>query len=439
MKKRITSVICVLLALVMVLQLTGAVKPLTVNAAKSTATLKSEIKDLKSDKAEIDEKIAAIRGDLKENLENMEDIVAQKNLIDQEVFLLYSQLTNIEEQIAAYSALIADKQDQLDQAQEHLTQLQIQNKERIRAMEKNGGLSYWSVIFKANSFVDLLDRLRMVQEIAEADQRRLEEMSAAAEVVAQAKVSLEEEKEGLEQTRAELESAQVELDAKRAEADALLAELVAKGEEYEALVEAAEEEAGKLAQEILEKEAEVEAIEEEERRRREEAARKEAERLQQLLQQQQQQNGGSGNSSAGGFAGDSNYVNGLTWLVPISYTEFSSPYGWRIHPIYGTWKFHYGVDLSAPTGTPIVASRSGKVTTTSYDGSSGYHVYINHQDGFVTRYLHMTHYIVSPGDYVNAGQVIGYCGSTGASTGPHLHFSVYYNGVSMNPADFISI
>lgn len=306
-------------------------------------------------------------------------------------------------------------------------------------MEKNGGLSYWSVIFKANSFVDLLDRLRMVQEIAEADQRRLEEMSAAAEVVAQAKVSLEEEKEGLEQTRAELESAQVELDAKRAEADALLAELVAKGEEYEALVEAAEEEAGKLAQEILEKEAEVEAIEEEERRRREEAARKEAERLQQLLQQQQQQNGGSGNSSAGGFAGDSNYVNGLTWLVPISYTEFSSPYGWRIHPIYGTWKFHYGVDLSAPTGTPIVASRSGKVTTTSYDGSSGYHVYINHQDGFVTRYLHMTHYIVSPGDYVNAGQVIGYCGSTGASTGPHLHFSVYYNGVSMNPADFISI
>ena len=435
MKKRMTSVICAVLALVMVLQLTGAVKPMTVNAAKSTSQLKSEIKDLKGDKAEIDEKIAEIRGDLKENLENMEDIVAQKNLIDQEVFLLYSQLTNIEEQIAAYSALIADKQDQLDQAQEYLTQLQDQNKERIRAMEKNGGLSYWSVIFKANSFVDLLDRLRMVQEIAEADQRRLEEMSAAADVVAQAKTSLEEEKVGLEQTRAELEVAQVELDAKRAEADALLAELVAKGEEYQALVEEAEEEANKLLQEILEKEAEVEAIEEAERKRREEEERK---RLEAWLQQQQQ-NGNAGNTGAGGTAGDPNYVAGLTWLVPISYTEFSSPFGYRIHPIYGTYKFHYGVDLSAPTGTPIIASRSGKVTTTSYDSSSGYHVYINHQDGFVTRYLHMTHYIVSPGDYVNAGQVIGYCGSTGASTGPHLHFSVYLNGVAVNPADYINI
>lgn len=435
MKKRMTSVICAVLALVMVLQLTGAVKPMTVNAAKSTSQLKSEIKDLKGDKAEIDEKIAEIRGDLKENLENMEDIVAQKNLIDQEVFLLYSQLTNIEEQIAAYSALIADKQDQLDQAQEYLTQLQAQNKERIRAMEKNGGLSYWSVIFKANSFVDLLDRLRMVQEIAEADQRRLEEMSAAADVVAQAKTSLEEEKVGLEQTRAELEVAQVELDAKRAEADALLAELVAKGEEYQALVEEAEEEANKLLQEILEKEAEVEAIEEAERKRREEEERK---RLEAWLQQQQQ-NGNAGNTGAGGTAGDPNYVAGLTWLVPISYTEFSSPFGYRIHPIYGTYKFHYGVDLSAPTGTPIIASRSGKVTTTSYDSSSGYHVYINHQDGFVTRYLHMTHYIVSPGDYVNAGQVIGYCGSTGASTGPHLHFSVYLNGAAVNPADYINI
>lgn len=426
MKKRITSVICALLALVMVLQLTGTIKPMTVSA-KSSSEIKSELKEIKEEKAKIDEEIDKIRGQLSDNMEDMEDIVTQKNLIDQEVFLLYSQLTNIEEQIAAYSALIADKQDQLDQAQTHLAQLQVQNKERIRAMEKNGGLSYWSVIFKANSFVDLLDRLRMVQEIAEADQRRLEEMSAAAEVVAEAKASLEEEKVGLEQTREELETAQVALDAKRAKADALLAELVAKGEEYEALVEAAEEEAGKLAQEILDKEAEYDEAKDRE--------------YQEWLaaQPKPEPPANTGSSGAGGVAGDPNYVAGLTWLVPISYTEFSSPYGWRIHPVYGDWRFHYGVDLSAPSGTPIVASRAGKVTTTSYDSSSGYHVYINHQDGFVTRYLHMTHYIVSPGQYVNAGQVIGYCGSTGASTGPHLHFSVYYNGVSVNPADYISI
>ena len=88
-------------------------------------------------------------------------------------------------------------------------------------------------------------------------------------------------------------------------------------------------------------------------------------------------------------------------------------------------------------GTPIVATRSGVVTTTTYDSSSGYYVVIDHQDGYGSKYLHLTHYIVSPGTYVNAGQVIGYMGSTGASTGSHLHFSITYNGSHVNPMDYI--
>ena len=425
MRKRIISVLCALLALVIAFQLTGTIQPLSVSAAKSSSEIKKEIEEIEKEKDKAEEELANIRAQQKENLEDMEDIVAQKNLIDQEIFLLYSQMTNIEVQIDAYSALIADKQDQLDQAQAHLETLQEQNSARIRAMEKNGKVSYWSVIFKANSFVDLLDRLRMIEEIAEADQRRLEEMSAAAEVVAEAKVSLEAEKDGLEVVRAELESAQEELEVKRDEANYLLAELVAKGEEYEVLVEEAEQKANDLAQDILDKEADYDAAKDRE--------------YQEWLAAQPKPKPPENVNTSGGTAGDPNYVAGLTWLVPISYTHFTSPFGWRIHPVYGDWRFHYGVDLSAPTGTPIVASRSGKVTTSSYDSSSGYHVYINHGDGFVTRYLHMTHYIVSPGQYVQAGQVIGYCGSTGASTGPHLHFSVYYNGQAVNPANYINI
>ena len=135
----------------------------------------------------------------------------------------------------------------------------------------------------------------------------------------------------------------------------------------------------------------------------------------------------------------SNTVNGMTWLLPINYTYFSSPFGWRDHPVYGGQRFHYGVDLAAPQGTPIYATRGGRVTVATYDSSSGYYVSINHLDGFVTKYLHMTHYIVSPGQYVAAGQVIGYCGSTGASTGPHLHFGIYKDGVAVNPALYINI
>ncbi len=425
MKKRLLSMVCAVLALAVVLQLGGVFTPLSVEAAKSSSQIKNEINEIKKEKKEIDAEIAEIRGQMSENLEDMEDIVTQKNLIDQEVFLLYNQISNIEAQIAAYSALIADKQEQLDAAQAHLLELQEQNRERIRAMEKNGGLSYWSVIFKANSFADLLDRLRMVQEIAEADKRRLEEMSAAAEEVAQAKASLEEEKEGLQEMRAELDVALADLDAKRAEADALLIELIAKGEEYEALVEEAEAAAGELNAAIGDLEKELKEA-------------KHREYLEWLAAQPKPKPPANANGS-GGVAGDPNYVAGLTWRVPCSYRKVSSPYGWRTHPVYGDQRFHYGVDLSAPSGTPIVATRDGVVSTANYSSTGGYQVYIDHGDGFVSRYLHMTHYVVNKGQKVKAGQVIGYVGSTGVSTGPHLHFGIYYNGQAQNPANYIKI
>ena len=110
----------------------------------------------------------------------------------------------------------------------------------------------------------------------------------------------------------------------------------------------------------------------------------------------------------------------------------------RIHPISGKEKFHEGVDMAAPQGTPIYAAKSGKVTRTAFQaGGAGYYVSINHGDGFSSIYMHMTHYIVSTGQYVNAGQVIGYVGSTGGSTGPHLHFGIAYKGTYVNPMKYI--
>jgi murein DD-endopeptidase MepM/ murein hydrolase activator NlpD len=132
-------------------------------------------------------------------------------------------------------------------------------------------------------------------------------------------------------------------------------------------------------------------------------------------------------------------VGGISWKVPINYTAFTSPFGYRIHPIQGYKKFHYGVDLAAPTGTPIYATRSGTVDTATYGSSAGYYVQIDHGDGFKSIYMHMTHYVVSKGQQVSQGQVIGYCGSTGASTGPHLHFGITKNGNYVNPANYIPI
>jgi murein DD-endopeptidase MepM/ murein hydrolase activator NlpD len=231
----------------------------------------------------------------------------------------------------------------------------------------------------------------------------------------QAKAELASEKTALEASKKELEASFDELEAAQEESKKLLKDLIETDVEYQKLLAEAEKKQVESRREVDNLEYAYDEA-------------KEREYQEWLASQPPKTQTGS------------NTVNGITWLMPINYTYFSSPFGYRIHPIHGDWRFHAGVDLSAPQGTPIYATRGGQVTIASYEaGGAGYWVSINHLDGFSTRYMHMTHFIVSPGQYVAAGQVIGYCGSTGGSTGPHLHFGVYYNGQAVNPAQYINI
>ena len=420
-RKKLISILAGLMALIMLLGLIAGFIP-TAHAA-SSSELKVELDALKEEKAAIDAEIKKIKGQITENNDDMKAMVEQKNLIDQEIFLLYQQEANINGQIATYSLLISDKQEILVDAETNFAELSEKNKARIQAMEEEGDVSYWSVLFEANSFSDLLDRFNMVQEIAAADKRRLEQLDAAAKEVTAAKESLETEKAALEVSKIELAQTQAQLSEKRAEADALLAELVAKGMEYEDLMEESEDEQAQLAKEIANKKDEYDKAKYQEWLATSEppATRPAA------------PSGGNGGNTS------SSTVGGISWKVPISYTAFTSPYGWRIHPISGTRKFHYGVDLAAPTGRPIYATRSGTVINASYNNSSGYYVQIEHDNGYKSIYMHMTYFVVSVGQHVSQGQVIGYCGSTGGSTGPHLHFGISYQGNYVNPANYIRI
>ncbi len=410
-RKLFISIMAGFLAFILVFGLVAGVLPYFVDAAKaSSSELKSKLDALKKDKKEIDAEIKELEGKLSDNLDKMEDIVEQKNTIDKQVFMLHEKITNLNEQIAAYGSLIADKQEELDAAQARLAELNQKNKERLRAMEEGGKLSYWSVLFKANDFTDLLDRVNMVEEIAAADQRRLQELSDAAKLVEDTKAALETEMAGLEENKATLKASETELEEKRKKADELLADLLATGEEYQKLLDFAESEASDLKADINATQDAYEAAKEEE-----ESAKKPT-------------NVGTTNAPVTG-----------NWKVPCSYTRFSSPFGWRIHPVYKDWRFHKGVDLGAPRGTPIVASRSGTVAFATWNNSAGYYVKIDHGDGFASIYMHMTHYIVKAGDKVSAGQTIGYVGSTGTSTGNHLHFGITYKGNYVNPANYIPI
>lgn len=419
MKKRNlwVSLTAGLLAVVMLLGGTAEVLPTAVSAA-SSSEIRQQIKDLKAEKEENEAKLEEIRGQYEANENEILDLVAQKDTIDQEIALLHEQVDNINAQLSAYALLIADKQDELDVAQTRLEELSQKNKERIRAMEEEGKLSYWSIIFKANSFSDLLDRLNMIQEINAADQKRLEEMNEAAQVVIVARDELDSEKTELEAARDELDATELVLEEKRLQADQLLLELIAKGQEFEEMIDESEDLQSELMKEIAQAEKDLKKAEYEEW-------------LATYVPP-------TTRPAAGSTTPSTQAPSSSGWVSPLRSYTLTSPFGMRIHPISGKEKMHEGVDMAAPQGTPIYAAKSGKVSRTSYQaGGAGYYVSINHGDGFSSIYMHMTHYIVSAGQYVNAGQVIGYVGSTGGSTGPHLHFGIAYNGTYVNPMKYI--
>ena len=454
-RKRTKSILAGVLALVLVIGLAVGFVPATAQAATS-GELKAQLNALQQQNSNLQAEIRNLRSKLSENTDEIQRMVEEKNIIDQEIFLLYQQIDNINNQIATYSMLIADKQDELTAAQDKFDQLLAQNKERIQAMEEEGEVTYWSVLFQANSFADLLDRLNMVREIAAADKRRLEQLNAAAKEVSEAKAVLEEEKLALEETKKTLDTTQEELEVKRAEADALLVELVDRGMEYEAMVAMSEQTQAQLMLEIANKKDEYDnAVYREwlatsvppttkpkppsQTTPPETTPTKPTEPGETTEPTQETTEPEETTKPTEETKPQETKPAEESWALPIYYTAFTSAFGYRTDPVYGGSAYHYGVDLAAPTGTPIYASRSGTVSTATYDGSCGYYVQINHGDGYRSIYMHMTHYVVSAGQYVSRGQVIGYCGSTGKSTGPHLHFGISYNGSYVNPANYIPI
>lgn len=423
-----------LLTLALVLGLLGGIKPARVSA-ESSSEIQSQIDALEQEKADLEAQQEALDSQMLDNVTEMQEVVEQKQRIDQQVANLYAQIVNINKQISAYSVLIADKQDELDEAQKRFDELNEKNIDRIRAMEEDGELSYWSVLFKATSFSDLLDRMNMIEEIAAADRRRLDELDAAARDVQNAKDTLSEEKSALDATKASLDATNEELERKRQEANELLADLIARGEEYEKQLIEMEETKASILLSIAEREA-----------ARAEAAYQEwlATYVPPTTEPTVPSEGGDsegGSSEGGSSEGEADPprppVAESDWMTPLDNYWITSPFGERVHPITGEVRVHYGVDLAWDEGTPIYASRSGLVTTAGWDDACGNHVVIAHGDGYSSIYMHMSGFAVSEGDYVNQGQVIGYIGSTGWSTGPHLHFGVMTGGSYVNPGNYI--
>ena len=426
MKSSRFKLLVLLLALSLVVTVFSNMAPLTAQAEEADE-IREELAELTADRADLQRQMNALKSDIENNTDEISRIADEKVIIDQQIGLISQDILLLNKQILAYSLIVAEMQGEVEAAQARLEEMTQANKERIRTMEEDGNLSYWSVLFRANSFADLLDRLNMVEEIANADRRRLEGMRQARREVEEKQDAMNAEKEALEAARVEMEQRQLQLVEKRAQADEKMIQLKARHEEYEELLEKAEESESKLLQEIAKLQQKYEAAKGEGDPDAPDGTTGV---------------GGAGNGIVTGVKPPESVTKDLEWLMPCEFTEVVSAYGWREHPTLDYPRFHDGVDLSNEEGTPILATRAGVVLARGFEeDGAGYFVSINHGDGFTSTYMHMTHYIVKVDQEVEAGEIIGYMGSTGRSTGPHLHFALSWHdgkrACSQNPADYL--
>ena len=376
------------LLLALLVSLSAVVPALAVTQADIDA-LKNDAQSLTAQRKELEKKLDALADDKSK-------VLQKKNLLDQQIANTASQIKNVEAQIADYEQLIVQSEEELADAQAREEAQYELFCRRVRAMEEQGTVSYWSVLFKANSFTDLLSRLDIINEIMDSDQRIIDQLEALQEEVSQRKAGLEENKAQSESAKAELESKKSELGKQRADAIALVNQINDNENEYEATLDELDKEEERIQARIV--------------------------ALSKQLAAQQAAQGKPSKTDPGGY------------IWPVDSRYITSTMGGRNSPGGIGSTNHKGTDIGRVGYTSsIYAAKAGTVIVSQYSSSYGNYVVISHGSGNTTLYAHMSSRKVEVGQYVEQGAVIGITGSTGHSTGPHLHFEVTENGVRVNP------
>lgn len=366
------------------------------------AVTQADINALQSDADELDAK----RKELESQLDSLSDDKAQalkrKELLDQQISNTSAQIANVEAQISEYEELITQTEAELGDAEEREEAQYELFCSRVRSMEEQGTVSYWSVLFKADSFTDLLSRLDFVNEIMDYDQRVIQDLQDLQQEITEKKESLEDSRSESEAAKAKLVSEKSTLDKQRADAVALVNEINANEAEYQSTLDAID--------------AEEEAIQA---------------RIVELSRQLAAQQAASGQTTSNAALG------GYIW--PVSSRRITSPFGNRNTGIAGASTNHKGVDIGGVYySSEVHAAKSGTVIVSQYSSSYGNYVVVSHGSGNTTLYAHMSSRSVSVGQWVDQGDVLGITGSTGISSGPHLHFEITENGVRVDPLQYLT-
>ena len=389
--KRIYSIIALAIVFVMILSLFSGfiISGFNANAA-SVDSMQDELDQLAKEKEKLEKELNIISDKKEKELE-------KKSLIDE-------QINATQKEIELLDGIIDDLGDQLDSAEKQLTEAEDKldeclelSKTRIRNSYEQGSASYLEIIAGSKSLYDFISKIEIVKQISEKDNEVINQVKQSRETIASKRKEIEKAKEQNEAAAAQLESKESSLEKKQAASDKLIDEMNSS------------EEAKKRA--ILK-------------------AEEAEERLQAEIKASLSQNTNSTVVDTGDFR----------WPLDSRYNNITSKFGYRTHSVTGVYKLHTGVDIASSgiRGTTIYAAKGGTVIKAGYNTGYGNYVVINHGDGYATLYGHASTLLVSANQTVKKGDPLGYVGSTGYSTGPHLHFEIMKNGNYTNPLDYYS-
>lgn len=403
--KQWRKVFCVVLCLLTVLGVAGRYET-TAHASELTnesiRQKEEEINRAKKEKQELQSGLTDVKA-LKKELE-----VSKENLTNY-VTELDGQLVIIQAKINELKTLISEKEEEIAKKGVELEEaLRVQQeqyeamKARIKFMYEKGDMLYLELMFEAENFGDMLNKAEYIEMLASYDRNMLDEYVAYTQYVALCKEELEEEKSVLDEAKATVEEEENALND---------------------LISTKEQEVYNLSSDIKNKETAIKEYEAEIAAQTETIKALEAA----VAEEKRKLAAEQGRRYDGGI---------FAWPAP-SFTRISDDYGYRTHPILGIQQFHNGVDMAAPGGSPILAAYDGTVVAAAYSSSMGNYIMIDHGDGLYTVYMHASALYVSKGAEVSKGEKIAAVGSTGRSTGNHLHISVRLNGNYVNPWNYL--
>lgn len=396
-KRRVIRWICAVMAGMMVLGLPVCMYGKTVSEAQS------EISGAKQDKQQLEKKIDDLEDARNELVKSKQNLTSYVTKLDSDLTSLQMKLNELNDLVAEKKQQIAETKEKLDEAKREEAKQYVQMKRRIRFMYEQSESSYYDMIFNAKSFSEFINHATYIEQITSYDRKMLDTYEQTKETIVLLSENLKDEEEVLSAAVNETKESETQMAS---------------------LISDKQKEIEKFEEDIQDKEATIKEYEEQIAER--DATIKALEKAVQAALAAASVSGNGIKYSGGVFA----------WPAP-SYTRISSDYGNRMHPTLGVVKFHSGLDMAAPSGSPILAAADGEVVAASYSASMGNYIMINHGSGIFTIYMHASALYVSQGAKVKKGQNIAAVGSTGRSTGPHLHFSVRSGGNYVNPWSYL--